>query len=148
MRVEYYINAHDSEEPSVAHQGIILVQTNSAAEKVCNYYNKFYPGKCAVYLSSTQRDVFERFVNGEIRTLVTSIELLDGFNHSSVSVLGIAFTISHSSRPILGYSVVTVLHRSGPSDPILAQVISHEHFHKVRALHNIDKLAEVDPTEE
>ena len=132
----------------MVHQGIILVHTTGAAQKVCDYYNKFYPSKCAVYLSNTQRDVFERFVNGEIRTMVTTTELLDGFNHSSVSVLGIAFTISHSSRPILGHSVVTVLHRSGPSDRIVAQVISHEHFHQVRALSNFEKLAEVDPTEE
>ena len=146
--MEYYINTHDTEEPSVAHQGIIVVHSTSAAQKMCDYYNKFYPGKCAVYLSNTQKDVFERFVNGEIHTMITTTELLDGLNHSSVSVLGIAFTISHSSRPILGHSVVTVLHRSGPSDPIVAQVISHERFHQVRALDNFEKLAEVDPTEE
>ena len=94
------------EEPSVAHQGIILVQTNSAADKVCDYYNKFYPSKCAIYLSSTQphRDVIERFVNGEIHTMATAIELLDEFNYSSASMLGIAFTISHSSRPIDNWS--------------------------------------------
>ena len=147
MRVEYHINTHDNEEPAVAHQGIILVDpTTSAAEKICNYYNSFYPGKCAIYLRNAQKDIFKRFVNGEIHTLVTTSELLYGFNHSSVSVLGIAFTISHSSWPILGHSVVTILHRCGPNDPTVAQVISHEHFHQVRALDNFKKLDKVDPT--
>ena len=80
--------------------------------------------------------------------MITTTELLDGFNHSLVSVLGIVFTISHSSRPILGHLVVVVLQRSGPNDLIVAQVISHEHFNQVRALNNFEKLAEVDPNEE
>ena len=147
--MEYHINVHDSEESSVIHQGIILVDpTTGAAKKICDYYSKFYPGKCAIYLSSTQRDVFERFVNGEIHTMVTTSELLDGFNCSSVSVLGIAFTISHSSWPIIGHSVVTVLNRCGPSDPIVAQVISHEYFHQARALDTFGKLYEVNLTED
>ena len=146
--MEYHLNVHDSEETAVKHQGIVLVHTTSAAEKICDSYNKFYPGKCAVYIDNAQRDVLERFVRGEIRTMVTKSELLDGVNCSSVSVLGIAFTISHSSRPSFGHSVVKVLQKSSPSDPVVAQVISHEHFHQVRTLNNFDKLAEVDPTEE
>ena len=146
--MEYHLNVHDSEETTVAHQGIVLVHATSAAEKFCNSYNKFYPSKCAVYISNAQQDVFERFLRGEVRTMVTKSELLDGVNRSSVSVLGIAFTISHSSRPTFGHSVVKVLQKSSPSDPVVAQVISHEHFHQVRTLSNFEKLAEVDPTEE
>lgn len=148
VRVQYYLNAHDTEEPSVAHQAIILVQTASTANSISDYYNKFYPGNCAIYLNNSQQDIFERFVRGEVRTIVTTIELLDGFNHSSVSVLGVAFTISHSSRPVFGRSVVTVLHKSSPSDPVVAQVISHERFHQVRILNVFEKIAEVDPSEE
>ena len=147
--MEYHINVHDSEESSVIHQGVILVDpTTGAAKKICDYYSKFYPGKCAMYLSSAQRDVFERFINGDIHNMITTSELLHGFNHSSVSVLGMALTISHSSWPIIGHSVVTVLHRCGPSDPIVAQVISHEYFHLVRALDNFGKLYEVNLTED
>ena len=146
--MEYHLNVHDSEETTVAHQGVVLVHTTSAAEKFCDSYNRFYPGKCAVYISNAQRDVFERFVRGGVRTMVTKSDLLDGIGHSSVSVLGIASTISHSSRPMFDYSVVKVLQKSSPSDPVVAQVISHEHFHQVRTLSNFEQLAEIDPTEE
>lgn len=146
--MEYHLNAHDSEQPTVPHQGIVLVQTTNAADKLFNIYNKFYPGKCAVYVSNTQRDVLERFVGGEIRMIVTTNELLVDLHCNTVSVLGIAFTISQSSRVSLGHSVVKVLHKSSPSDLVVAQVISHEHFHQVRTLNNFDKLAEVDPIEE
>ena len=146
--MEYYLNCHDSEERTVAHQGIILVQNSNAAERVCNSYNKFYPGKCAVYISSAQQDVVERFVRGEIRTMVTTSELMDGINNSSISVLGVAVTITHSSRPLIGHSVVKLLHRSSHSDPVVGQVISHERFHQVKTLNYFENLAEVNPLEE
>lgn len=146
--MEYHLNVHDSEETAVSHQGIVLVHTTSAAEKFCDCYNRFYPSKCAVYFSNAQRDVLERFVRREIRTMVTKSDLLDGVGHSSVSVLGIASTISHSSRPMFGHSIVKILQKSSPGDPVIAQVISHEHFHQVRTLNNFENLAEVDPTEE
>jgi len=146
--MEYHLNIHDGEEPTVSHQGIVLVQTPNAAEKLFNIYNKFYPGKCAIFVNNVQRDILERFMRGEIRMIVTTSELLDDLHCSTVSVLGIAFTISQSSRLSFGHSVIKVLHKSSPSDPVVAQVISHEHFHQVRTLNNFDKLAEVDPTEE
>ena len=146
--MEYHLNVHDSEETTVAHQGIVLVHSTSAAKQFCDSYNRFYPGKCAVYISNAQQDVLERFVRGEIRTMVTRSDLLDDVSRSSVSVLGIASTISHSSRPVFSHSVVKILQKSSPSDPVVAQVISHEHFHQVRTLNNFENLAEVDPTEE
>lgn len=146
--MEYHLNGHDSEEPTVTHQGLVLVQTTGAAEKFCGFYNKFYPAKCAAYMSNAQQDVLERFVRGEIRTVVTTNELLDSINHTAVSVLGIALIISQTSRSLFGQAVVKVLHKSSPDDPVMAQVISHEHFHQVRTLNNFEKLAEVDPSEE
>ena len=146
--MEYHLNGHDGEEPAVVHQAIVLVETPSAAEKLHNFYNKLYPGKCAVYINDTQQDVFEKFLRGEIRTIVTEGKSPDDISHSSVSVLGIASTISHSSRQRFGHSIVKILQKSSPSDPVVAQVISHEHFHQVRTLSNLEKLAEVDSTEE
>ena len=146
--MEYHLNGHDNVEPAVAHQAIVLIETPNAAKKLNNFYNKLYPGKCAVYINNTQRDVFEKFLRGEIRTMVTKGESLDDISHNSVSVLGIASTISHSSRQRFGHSIVKILQKSGPSDPVVARVISHEHFHQVRTLNNLVKLAEVDPTEE
>ena len=146
--MEYHLNGHDSEEPAVAHQAIVLVETLSAAEKLHNFYNKLYPCKCAVYINDIQQDVFEKFLRGEIRTIVTEGKSLDDISRSSVSVLGIASTISHLSRQRFGHSIVKILQKSSPSDPVVAQVISHEHFHQVRTLNNLEKLAKVDPTEE
>ena len=81
VRMEYHLNCHDSEDPTVKHQGIVIVQTATAAEQLCDNYNKFYPGKCTVYTSNAQQQgVFERFVRGEIHAMVTTSDLVGNIN--------------------------------------------------------------------
>ena len=149
--MEHYLNEHDEADPTVRHQGMVLTQTKEdlhSADAFCNTYNRLFPNKCAVYVSETRKDILEDFVNGRIRTLVIVGRLLEGFDHKPVSVLGIARNVAPTSRVLFAQFVGRAVRKNSPSDPVPAQIVSHEYFNQKQNYDTFEKLAEEETNDD
>ena len=151
IRMEQYLNMHDQANPTVNHQGMVLTQSKSGknpAIPFCEAYNRLYPGKCAVYVYKTSESVRKELENGDIRTLVIIGRLLEGFDHTPVSVLGIVRNIAPTSRVLFAQFVGRAVRKTGPFDPVDAQIVTHERFNQNGNFVTFDKLAEEDPIDD
>ena len=150
-RIDYYLNKHDEEDSTVKHQGMVLTQTKQGinpAETFCDIYNELFPNKCAVYVSETRRDILEKFEDGEIRVLVIIGRLLEGFDHSPVSVLGIVRNIAPTSRVLFARFVGRAVRKNGPNDRVPAQIVTHECFNQRQNFDTFEQLPEEEPTDD
>ena len=151
IRMEQYLNKHDEADPTVRHQGMVLTQSKrgkNPAIPFCEAYNRLFPGKCAVYVFETSRAVLEKFVKGDIRTLVIIGRLLEGFDHTLVSVLGIVRNIAPTSRVLFAQFVGRAVRKTSPTDSVVAQIVTHECFNQNGNFITFDKLAEEDPIDD
>lgn len=127
--MEHYLNMHDEINPG--HQGMVLTQTKQGinpAETFCDIYNNLFPNKYAVYVSETRKGILEKFRRGDIHVLVIIGRLLEGFDNEHVSVLGIVRNIAPTSRVLFAQFVGRAVRKNGPSDPVCAQIVTHECF--------------------
>jgi len=151
IQMEQYLNQHDQMEPDVKHQGMLIAQTirwKNPAESFCKEYNRMYPGKCAIYVKDTSDAVLKDFVSGNIRTLVIIGRLLEGFDHNKVSVVGIMRNIAPTSRVLFAQFVGRAVRKTGPTDSVNAQIVTHEIFDQLYNYNSFDKLAEDDPNDD
>ena len=149
--MEHYLNKHDKVDPSVKHQGMVLTQSKKGknpAIPFCEVYNRLFPGKCEVYVYKTSKSVLENFLNGKIRTLVIIGRLLEGFDHTPVSVLGIVRNIAPTSRVLFAQFVGRAVRKNHPNDSVPAQIVTHECFNQRPNFNTFDELAEEDPTDD
>ena len=85
---------------------------------------------------------------GEIRVLGIVGQLLEGFDHNPVSVLGIVRNIAPTSRVLFAQFVGRAVHKNGHNDPVRAQIVTHECFNQHQNYDTFEMLAEVDPTDD
>ena len=106
-RINTLLNEHDTLDANVRHQAMVLCQSigrrNSATHFVDNY-NAIFAGHCAAYHTESD-DTKEQFCRGRIRVLAIVGRLLEGFDRSQVSVLGIFRNVAASSRVLFSQFV-------------------------------------------
>ena len=146
--MEHHLDEHDRADPTVKHQGMVLTQTKqgkNAAEKFCESYERLFPNKCKAYASDTEKGILDAFMKGQIRVLAIVGQLLEGFDHNPISVLGIVRKIAPTSRMLFAQFVGRAVRKSHPNDPVTAQIVTHECFNQRLNYNTYEALAEVEP---
>ena len=129
---------------------MVLMKTKKGInppETFCEIYNELFPNKCAAYVSKTRRNILEAFLRGEIRVLVIIGQLLEGFDHKPVSVLGIVRNIAPTSRVLFAQFVGRTVRKNNSTDPVPAQIVTHVCFNQRQNYDAFEQLAEEDPTD-
>ena len=149
-----YLNVHDQQDPLVRHQAMVLTQTKELQNAAMDFRQAYYevtgnPEKCAVYISGTKKDILEKYKRGKIRTLVVIGRLLEGFDHTSVSVVAIVRNVASNSRVLFAQFVGRAVRKARKDDPVRAVLVSHEYYAQGPNYRQFDdneaEIAEYDP---
>jgi hypothetical protein len=152
---------HDTKNPTVWHQGMVLAQTvdlvNSAEVFVEEYNRGLPPGReqAKLFVAGHNMTVVERFQGFDgkksdesvkFRVLVVVGRLLEGFDHSPISVVGVAHNVS--SRVLFEQFVGRAVRRTNEGDVATACIVTHAMFGQRGNFDLIDTIAEEEPEEE
>jgi superfamily II DNA or RNA helicase len=156
-KVKEKLTEHDRCNAGVFHQAMILAQTiqdlNSAAVFVREYnvgivkVNEMAKAYCGNDSSTILNDFQgHNGISKKFRTLVVVGRLLEGFDHSPISVVGIFRNVS--SRILFEQFVGRAVRRTGQNDLIIACIVSHRRFDQRANFNLIDTMGDEDPQDE
>ena len=139
-KISEMLRKHDSEDPTVKHQAMVLVYTTQEADEFSLVYNCLESGiiSAPYYTGSKQnRATLDPFLSGEIRVLVVTGSLCEGFDHNPISVVAIARNVQLQSRVLFNQFVRRAVRKAYPDETIEAVLISHTRY---RQRPNYDKF--------
>ena len=131
-KVKNTLKEHDSADSSTFHQSMILCQTIrdlNAVETFVGFYNENITDereKCYSFTGETSNTILNNFKNLKFKTLVVCGCLLEGFDHSNISVVGIARNVQ--SPIIFSQFVGRSFRKINEKDPVKACIISDKCF--------------------
>lgn len=146
--MESALNAHDNQDPSINHQGMVLAQTIRGLFSALDFaerYNKLFGNQCEVFVASTPDTVLNRFRNGEIRVLVIVGRLLEGFDHNPVSVLAIVRNLR--ARTMFTQFIGRGIRKARRDDPVTMQLISHVGFNQEENVNTFEMVPDKEMPE-
>ncbi len=122
------------------------------AEQCVKLTNESFPDfTAAAYIQNTSKSLLETFkaASTEIRILVVCQRLLEGFDHSSVSVTGILRNIQKESKVLFTQFIGRCVRKYDEKDMVTACVIGHRCYKALPKLfQKRDQLASVDPKDD
>lgn len=102
----------------------------------------------AIYVRKATREVLQRFLNGDLRVLIVCGKLLEGFDHSNVSVVGIFRNVGLNTRVVFSQFIGRAVRKSTPDDPVTATILSHIKFNQRANYDQLDVLPDDDSQED
>lgn len=123
---------------------MILARTTEEVDEIFAVINQLGDSAAAYYGGKGERD-FSKFKKGNKRFLVVCGKCLEGFDQNRISVLGILRKVQ--SKVLFAQFLGRCVRRIDQDDNITAHVVSHEYYQQKGMFDDLDRLAQVDPTD-
>ena len=129
----------------------ICKETLNPAETFQQQYNAVagHPNKfCEIYVCGTKSQILEKFIKGEIRTLVVVGRLLEGFDNKCISVVAIARNVATQSKVLFAQFVGRAVRKAHEHDPVTAMIVSHPQYNQRENFEQFDMVTEEENNDE
>jgi len=144
------LEKHDAEDPRYIHKAMIITLKIEEAKECETYINKNFKSYGAMaYVQGVSRPLEDFTETDTVRILIVCKRLLEGFDHSRVSVTGILRNIQKASKVLFTQFIGRCVRKISPNDTVTASVIGHVSYPALQSLFDErNDLATEDPEDE